>query len=161
MSGGKWLKILCILTLIPMGWHPVQTVAQTASCLAEAEPNNDPAAALALPGVEGCVEGTTSGEDQDFAAWTLTESDAARRWTFTMSAIPGQAVVIRIATVVFAADGVTVESYQDIANVTGDATQPATLADLFLPANTYYIGVVASGEGEYNLTVAAGTPLPE
>jgi von Willebrand factor type A domain len=162
MSGGKWLKILCILTLIPMGWRPAAVVAQPSSCITEQEPNNDPAGANKLTDVETCVQGSIGNSDQDLFVWTLSEADAKDRWSFSMTGIQGQEDIVKIVTLDYAADGTTVEKVNEVATFTSPGfNEPATAEDVILPPGTYDIGVSASGAGDYTFTIARGHPFPK
>jgi hypothetical protein len=165
------LWVVCALLAAPI--QVQQALAQAtpeaggpAACPADVtevtdqEPNNLVTELQPIAGAV-CLAAELSGGDQDLFIWTLSEKDAARRWTIELSGLPGQAGVVQLYRPEYASDGVSMtgatslldDNYQPGAG-------PATLADFLLAPGDYIVGVGSSGAGPYRLLIAPGSGVP-
>ena len=81
------------------------TVSGQAECIADVEPNDDPASAQLLVGA-GCFEGTLPDGDQDLALWEVTSDDAATRWIVSLEG-PRRSLTLLQVFPITSAPGVT------------------------------------------------------
>src|SRR5262245_17396757 len=103
-----WPAVVVLALLLSLATPPTRIAGaqggsddEAAGCLPEAEPNDQPADALALPDIEACVSGDNSGGDQDLVSWNVDEAAAGRRWSIEATGIPGVAVLLEVYQVVF------------------------------------------------------------
>jgi hypothetical protein len=139
-------------------------------CTSEAEPNETAELGIALAG-SACITGTLPDADvQDLWLWTVSEADAARRWTFTVDGIPGTVTGVQVLPITSDAGSTPIIEGGKLVEVDSalDATGPATVSDLFIPAGHYVLGVgrTATQDGQppasidYRIVIEPGTPVP-
>lgn len=121
------------------------SVAQ--SSVYEVEPNNTPATANKVSGAVLLI-GTMAANDQDAFEWSVSDVDAAKRWTFELQGIPGELTIVEVMRVEYAENGVEVRSRQRLFTMgTRDGSKPSIHADLLFEPGEYVLGVAHSGAG--------------
>lgn len=139
--------------------------AAEATCLADAEPNDDPGQATSVAGAF-CLDATLEAGDQDLLVWELDSADGAS-WAISLLGEPGVLTSLRLFTITSEPG---VEPPATDALVTAlDAGPgfPATETRQLLLAPGRYLAVIAGVDGEpdgapptYHLQVQPGPPLP-
>ena len=156
------LATLLMIALLLSGSIPAG-MAQPATpaidtCLTVSEPNDQPQDALEIGPGAACATGENPGGGQDLLRWTVTPDEADTRWSFSLSAIPGQVGLIEIYAVEEEAG--TILSATKLVSQMGAAGATTEVANLMWAPGEYYIGVAFSGAGPYQFAITAGDPLP-
>ncbi|MBA2246806.1 MAG: hypothetical protein H0W23_01650, partial [Chloroflexia bacterium] len=136
------------------------TPASPAGCLVAVEPNDLPSDAVELPPGASCASAGNAASGQDLYRWTVSEEEAARRWTISVTAIAGQVAALEVYNVEIDAAG-TILAATKLVSTTGGVDQPVSHQNLLWAPGTYYIGVASSGPGPYQLAITMGDPLPD
>ncbi|HEU0163874.1 MAG TPA: hypothetical protein VFQ54_02450, partial [Thermomicrobiales bacterium] len=123
------------------------------------EPNDQPPQATDLGTDAGCATSPNAHGGQDVFKWTVDDAGAAKRWTISTSAIPGQAVKLEIYTVTIDANGVVTNPVK-LTGVSGDSGQAASIDNVLVAKGTYFVATAIGGGGAYELTVSPGDPVP-
>src|SRR5688572_30279874 len=95
------LTLLMIVPTWSMSLAQPATPVAAEDCVAAAEPNDQPQDALPLPSGEGCANAGADRSGQDLYRWEVTDAEAMKRWTFSLSAIPEHVGLIEIYKVEF------------------------------------------------------------
>jgi Mg-chelatase subunit ChlD len=160
------LRVVSTLFAVPVVaavWLALSSASVDAqgACVAEVEPNDDPALAAPISGPK-CVEGQLSEADKDSFVWTVAETSAGQRWTVELEGAPDQLTALGIFRLEFEDPGdeepSDVEELATFEDRPGIA--PLRVEDLLLQPGTYYLQVAGSGEESYRLGVSGGPPLP-
>nr|MBA2248414.1 hypothetical protein [Chloroflexia bacterium] len=161
-SANRRLTFVILLSIVLQGHPPVHaqgTPIADPSCVAEAEPNDQPPDAMRLPDTTACVAGDNPGGDQDLVTWTVDAVASAQLWDISATGIPGQAVSVNVYPLdPDAAEGTVPEL---LLKADGGAGQAASLNGLYWPAVDYLVGVATSGPGTYMLTFSPSVGTPE
>ncbi len=174
MTRGCWftavLALFVVLLLPVLGPGPavVPTRAGAQETTPEAdpdcddatEPNDEAVDAQELPETTACLTAEHDDAGQDFYLWTVSEDDAAQRWTIATTGLPNQAISINVFHSELDDAGVVVDQTA-LASADGGANEGTSLTNLLWPAGEYLIGVATSGAGTYQLTITAGDPTPD
>ena len=174
-----------LLCLVATGWSLTFTAGATVagdaaslqpgpavstSCVAEAEPNDQPDTAVNVTGA-ACLDGSLpDGDGQDTWVWTIGDADAQHSWTVSFRGMPGAKSSVQLQAI-SSAPGVTPIAWSGqplLVVETGPGPTAATASDVLLPAGRYVLGVgrTASLDGsplaslDYTITVSPGDPLP-
>jgi hypothetical protein len=147
---------------------PPPIAAQT-SCTPEAEPNDVAETTVSFTGT-ACYDGMLPDEDQDLWLWEVSETDAARRWTFSLTGIPATLTSLKVIPIT-SEPGTPIRGGAPVVevNVTPTGSGATTKADLLVPVGRYVLGVSRSGtidqstplRLDYRLMLEEGAPLPE
>src|SRR5262245_25006034 len=70
-------------------------VVRAQSCLSDQEPSETPETAMALSGAV-CIQGTMEEKDQDLFLWTVSEDDATRFWSLTLTGVPETTTLVEV-----------------------------------------------------------------
>jgi hypothetical protein len=118
----------------------------------ESEPNNTPAEALSVNG-EITIIGSLEGQDQDAFMWSVSDTDAQKRWNFELQGVPGRLTIVEVIRVDFADNGVDVTGTERLFKVgTRDGSFPSVHEDMIFEPGEYILGVAgAGGSGEGGL----------
>ena len=104
------------------------TPAASGDCIVVTEPNDQPADAIDFGPGAACATADHAAGGQDLYRWTVTDAEAGQRWSFDLSAVPGQVGLIEIYTVDL--DGDTVLSATKVVSAMGDPGAAVTVPDL-------------------------------
>ena len=141
-----------------------------ASCVAEAEPDDQPDTAVSVSGAS-CLSGSLpDGDGQDTWVWTLGDDDARHTWTITLTGVPGTKTEVQMS-VITSPPGVTPIVWggqQLLVLDAGPDPGSSTRSDVLVPAGRYVLGVgrTASVSGsplgsfDYGITLAPGDSAP-
>ncbi|MBA2468408.1 MAG: hypothetical protein H0V37_03270, partial [Chloroflexia bacterium] len=139
--------------------QPATPATVDSTCVVATEPNDQPAEATDLGSGAACGRGDYPGGGQDLYRWTVTDDDAAARWSFTLTPVPGHVGLVEIYDVEID-DAGTILAATRLVSKMGEAGAITSLPNLLWPPGEYYVGVAYSGPGAYQLDIAAGDPLP-
>ena len=113
----------------------------------EVEPNNEPSTANKVSGAVLLV-GTMDAGDQDAFEWSVSDVDAAKRWTFELQGIPGELTIVEVMRIEYADNGVDVRSREKLFTMgTRDGSKPSIHADLLFEPGEYVLGVAHNAGG--------------
>ena len=139
------------------------------SCAADTEPNDTPETAPVIDS-PGCVAGTLPESDQDLFLWTVTDQQASQPWDITLDGVGGTITGVKVLQVTSDPGVTPLVIGNQILEVDQalDASGPTTLSDVLIPAGRYLVGISRSSTVDasipvdlsYQLTIAAGAPLP-
>ncbi|HEU0164674.1 MAG TPA: hypothetical protein VFQ54_06470, partial [Thermomicrobiales bacterium] len=135
------------------------TPSGSSNCVTVVEPNDQPPQATDLGTDVGCATSPNANGGQDVFKWTVDDAGAAKRWTISTSAIPGQAVKLEIYTVTVDTNGVVTNPVK-LTGVSGDSGQAASIENVLVAKGTYFIATAIGGGGAYELTVSPGDSVP-
>ncbi len=153
-QSGRFPRLAALLVLLGLlGTAPSIALAQ--GCIAEREPNDDPATGATLVGL-GCLVGDVIEADQDFFVWNVTERQLDGRFVIieleTDSGVPVAVTLLRPEA---GRDGL--QELFDLSSAERSVSGP-----LVLGPGTYFIGVAAGrGKAGYAVTVRVGERLPQ
>ena len=166
------LLAVVLLVVVAVGPASVEIVrAQTpAACQPDAEPNDTPDEAVTLSG-PFCLDGQLGDSDQDIVLWTVSDSDATKTWTFSLTGVPNTVTGVTVVGVTSEPGASPVVAGSTLFEL---STQPDTkgavqAADLMFKSGTYIVGVSRSGTADgspppsltYHLDVAAAASPPK
>ncbi len=129
--------------------------SSVASCLSDAEPNDEPASAQNLEAT--CVIGELGPDDQDLFLWN-PPGERAQLWVLELEGIPNQRTIVEIRTATPKGEGITAGSRifsLDLQGARSLATEP-----LLIAPGRYLLGVSSSGEGGYRFDLREAGQLP-
>jgi hypothetical protein len=123
---------------------PGSTAGMT-ECPLEQEPNDVPEGAPELAGPACQLGALPEGDAQDLAIWTVTDTDAAQSWTFTIDGVPGAVTSLRLLPILSETGVEPVEIGAQLLQVDGTPDEPAgaSIPVLLLPGR-YLLGVSRS-----------------
>jgi Mg-chelatase subunit ChlD len=123
------------------------TASWAQSIVYESEPSNTPATANKVSGAVQLI-GTMDASDQDAFEWSVSDVDAAKRWTFELQGIPGELTIVEVMRVEYAENGVDVRSRQKLFTMgTRDGSRPSVHEDLLFEPGEYVLGIAHNGSG--------------
>ena len=125
----------------------VSPVVLAQSIVYESEPNNTPSTANKIFGAVQLL-GTMDAKDQDAFEWSVSDVDAAKRWTFELQGIPGELTIVEVMRVEYADNGVDVRSREKLFTMgTRDGSKPSVHEDLLFEPGEYVLGIAHNGSG--------------
>ena len=156
---------LAVVILLLVGGGSPQAARAQAACVPDAEPNDELETAGTFAGA-GCVAGLLgtaadpAATDQDLFVWTVSERDAAARWTFTLVGVLGGPTGLDVVPVT-SAPGDPLAVGEPLLRVDAAPGAPGTAADVLVAPGRYLLGVSkGAGGGDYRFDVAPGAPPP-
>jgi len=164
-SFSQFLTMIAVMAIIATASpsasaQPATPATVDSTCVVATEPNDQPAEATDLGSGVACASGEYPGGGQDLYRWTVTDDEAAARWSFTLTPVPGQVGLVEVFDVEFD-DAGTIIAATKLVSAIGEASAVTSLPNLLWPPGDYYIGVAHSGPGAYRFDIAEGEPLPE
>jgi hypothetical protein len=145
-------------------------VAAQAACVADVEPNDQPAWTDPAAS-EVCIDGTLPQGDQDMFPWQVGDADLETRWTFSLSGIEDASTGLQLLRVTSEAgvEPVTVdpEPLLELGS-SPDVAQAAPRGRVLVLPGRYILGVFRSPpEGvldapavDYHVAIVRGDPMP-
>lgn len=124
---------------------------------------------MALSGAV-CVQGTMAEKDQDLFLWTVSETEAGKLWSLTLTGVPETTTLVEVYPVESEPGKAPVQLGSRLLQfaVQVGHSEPAEEADLLFLPGVYLIGVGRGGTidgaptptNDYNLTIAPDGDVP-
>jgi len=113
----------------------------------ESEPNDTPENFLPISG-EVTLYGTMIGADQDGYLWTVSDEDARKCWTLTLTGEPGALTIAEVVRLEYAENGVDLAGKTTLLKMgTRDGVTPSVHENLLFEPGIYVIGLAQAGAG--------------
>jgi len=112
----------------------------------EREPNDTPATANPVSGAVR-IAGVQVSTDQDGFMWTVSDTQAGKRWTFELTGIVGGLTVVDVFRIEYADNGIDVVAKDKLFTLGARGARPRRAENLIFQPGDYLLGIAHAGGG--------------